>query len=157
MPTSEDLLRVARACAEQITPPRKTTEFPSFAEVEEQCGDGYEELLAMLHEEELFQPADLDEQERLVEQIRQALGAEKEELIERLVDNQAAQVWLQQEGAYHLGLAVGLRLAAEGFTIPDDDDEEDQEDEDAVRFGRYRYDPVRDYDEDDEKEDEDER
>lgn len=158
MPTSDDLMRLARVCADQITPPRKTTHFPSFAEVEEQCGDGYEELLAMLHEEELFQPADLDEQERLVEAIKAALGAAREDLIEQLVDNQAAQVWLQQEGAFHLGLAVGLRLAEEGHTIRDEDEPDDLEEieaEDAVRFGKYRYDPVRDYDEDEDKEDED--
>ena len=159
MPTSDDLMRLARDCADQITPPRKSTQFPSFAEVEEQCGDGYEELLALLHEEELFQPADLDEQERLVEAIKTLLGERQQELIEQLVDNQAAQVWLQQEGAFHLGVAVGLRLAEEGYTIRDEEEEEplgdDVETEDAVRFGKYRYDPVRDYDEDEDEDDED--
>jgi len=158
MPTSDDLMRLARACAHQITPPRKATHFPSFAEVEEQCGDGYEELLGLLHEEELFQPADLDEQERLVEAIKAVLGASKQDLIEQLVDNQAAQVWLQQEGAFHLGVAVGLRLAEAGYAIRDEDEPEpidEMEAEDAIRFGRYRYDPVRDYDEDEEEEDED--
>jgi hypothetical protein len=159
MPTSDDLMRLARACADQITPPRKTTHFPSFAEVEEQCGDGYEELLAMLHEEELFQPADLDEQERLVDAIKAALGASGQDLIEQLVDNQAAQVWLQQEGAFHLGVAVGLRLAEAGYTIRDEDEPEpldEIEEEEAMRFGRYRYDPVRDYDEDEEGDEDEE-
>jgi hypothetical protein len=41
------------------------------------------------------------------------------------VDNQAAQVWLQQEGAFHLGVAIGLRLAALAPATADDDDEED--------------------------------
>jgi hypothetical protein len=27
-----------------------------------------------------------------------------------LADNHARHVWLQQEGAYHLGLAVGMKL-----------------------------------------------
>jgi len=30
------------------------------------------------------------------------------------VDNQSRHVWLQQEAAFHLGLAVGLRLAELG-------------------------------------------
>jgi hypothetical protein len=46
------------------------------------------------------------------------------------VDNQAAQVWLQQEGAFHLGVAVGLRLAKEraarGVAGEDEDDDEDE-------------------------------
>ena len=34
----------------------------------------------------------------------------KRSLIVDLADNHARHVWLQQEGAYHLGLAVGRRL-----------------------------------------------
>jgi hypothetical protein len=155
MPTSDDLMRLARVCADRITPSRKNTQFPSFAEIEEQCGDEYEELLQVLHEDELFQPADLDEQERLVEAIRAALDEPQQDLIEQLVDNQAAQVWLQQEGAFHLGMAVGLRLAHAGYRIREDDEPlevDEAEEEDARRFGRYHYDP--DYDEDEDEEDE---
>jgi hypothetical protein len=159
MPTSDDLMRLARMCADRITPSRSTTQFPSFAEVEEQCGDEYEELLAVLHEDELFEPADLDEQERLVEAVKALLSEPQRELIEQLVDNQAAQVWLQQEGAFHLGMAVGLRLANAGYRIREEDEPlavDEAEEEDARRFGRYRYDY--DYDEDeDEEEDEDDR
>lgn len=156
MPTSDDLMRLARLCADRISPSRKTTQFPSFAEVEEQCGDEFEELLTVLHEDELFEPADLDEQERLVDAIRSALEESQQELIEQLVDNQAAQVWLQQEGAFHLGMAVGLRLAHAGYRIRDDDEPvevDEAEEEDARRFGRYHYDP--DYEDEDEDEDED--
>jgi hypothetical protein len=159
MPTSDDLMRLARMCADRITPSRNTTQFPSFAEVEEQCGDEYEELLAVLHEDELFEPADLDEQERLVEAVKALLSEPQRELIEQLVDNQAAQVWLQQEGAFHLGVAVGLRLAAKGYRIPEDDEPlnaDEEEQEDVRRFGRHRVDPTYGYDEDeDEEEDED--
>ena len=154
MPTSDDLMRLARVCADRITPSRRTTQFPSFAEVEEQCGDEFEDLLSVLHEDELFEPADLDEQERLGDAIRSALGDSHQELIEQLVDNQAAQVWLQQEGAFHLGMAVGVRLAQAGYRIRDDDEPmavDEAEDEDARRFGRYAYDP------DEDEEDEDER
>jgi hypothetical protein len=108
----------------------------------------------VLHEDELFEPADLDEQERLVDAIRSALGDSHQELIEQLVDNQAAQVWLQQEGAFHLGMAVGVRLAQAGYRIRDDDEPmavDEAEDEDARRFGRYAYDP------DEDEEDEDDR
>jgi hypothetical protein len=158
MPTSDDLMRLARLCADRISPSRKTTQFPSFAEVEEQCGDEFEELLTVLHEDELFEPADLDEQERLVDAIRSALEESQQELIEQLVDNQAAQVWLQQEGAFHLGMAVGLRLAHAGYRIRDDDEAvevDEAEEEDARRFGRYHYDP--DYDEDEDKDDDDDK
>ena len=34
----------------------------------------------------------------------------KRTLIVELADNHARHVWLQQEGAYHVGLAVGHRL-----------------------------------------------
>ena len=158
MPTSDDLMRLARVCADRLAPSRKTTQFPSFAEAEEQCGDEFEDLLSVLHEDELFEPADLDEQERLVEAIRAALDEAQQDLIEQLVDNQAAQVWLQQEGAFHLGMAVGMRLANAGYRIREDDEpvsEDEATEEDARRFGRYPYDP--DYDEDDDEEDEDKR
>ena len=110
MPTSDDLMRLARACANRITPPRKSRQFPSFSEVEEQCEEEYEELLSVLHDDEVYQSADLSVQEQLVEAIRAALPEIRHVLLEDLVDNQAAQVWLQQEGAYHVGLAVGTRL-----------------------------------------------
>ena len=47
MPTSDELMRLARACANRITPPRKSRQFPSFSEVEEQCEEEYEELLGV--------------------------------------------------------------------------------------------------------------
>jgi hypothetical protein len=160
MPTSADLMRLARACADRITLPRKPRQFPSFSEVEEQCGDEYEELLQVLHEDEVFEAADLDEQERLVEAIRAAVGEARHPLVESLVDNQAAQVWLQQEGAFHLGVAVGMKLAEAGHQLPaigEDDEEEDLDDrerEDKLRFGRHRSDPNYMYDEDDEEQEE---
>jgi predicted nucleic acid-binding Zn-ribbon protein len=137
MPTSDDLMRLARACANRITPPRKSRQFPSFSEVEEQCEEEYEELLGVLHDDEVYQSADLAVQEQLVESIRAALPEIRHVLLEDLVDNQAAQVWLQQEGAFHLGMAVGLRLAESGYHIADDDepvDSDELEIEDVLRF-----------------------
>src|SRR5512138_905879 len=87
MPTSEELLELA-----------------------EQCADEYEELLEAIHEDEVFAPVDLQLQEALVEKIAAALPEDKRTMIVELADNHARHVWLQQEGAYHLGLAVGRRL-----------------------------------------------
>jgi hypothetical protein len=162
MPTSADLMRLARACADRVSLPRQPRQFPSFSEVEEQCGEQYEALLQVLHEDEVFEAADLDAQERLVQAIRDGLSDSRQPLIESLVDNQAAQVWLQQEGAFHLGVAIGLRLAQAGHRVPDvgeaDDPAEidEREREDALRFGRHRTDPNYMYDEDQEDEDEEE-
>jgi hypothetical protein len=161
MPTSADLMRLARACADRVSLPRQSRQFPSFSEVEEQCGDEYEDLLQALHEDEIYEAADLDEQERLVEAIRAALAEARQPLIESLVDNQAAQVWLQQEGAFHLGVAIGLRLAQAGHRVPaasEDADEPDldaREQEDVARFGAHRADPNYGYDEDEAEGEED--
>ena len=146
MPTSDELMRLARAFANRISPPRKSLKFPSFSEVEEQCEDEYEELLGVLHDDEVYRSADLAVQEQLVESIRAALPEIRHVLLDDLVDNQAAQVWLQQEGAFHLGMAVGMRLAEAGYRIPDDDEPLDPGEldmEDVLRFSR------RDRDEDD--------
>ena len=146
MPTSDELMRLARACANRISPPRKSRQFPSFSEVEEQCEEEYEELLGVLYDDEVYRSADLAVQEQLVESIRAALPEIRHVLLEDLVDNQAAQVWLQQEGAFHLGMAVGMRLAEAGYRIPDDDEPLDPGEldmEDVLRFSR------RDRDEDD--------
>ena len=37
--------------------------------------------------------------------VQVALPEHLQRLVDELVDNQAAQVWLQQEGAFHLGVA----------------------------------------------------
>ena len=78
------------------------------------CGDEYEQMLQLLHEDEVFAPVDLERQERDVEAIKEALTDDQQELVDDLVDNQSRHVWLQQEAAFHLGLAVGLRLAELG-------------------------------------------
>ena len=110
MPTSEELLELAERCAKKLDLDDKQRHIPSFSDAEEQCEDEYEELLEALHEDELFAPVDLQLQETLVEQIAAALPEDKRTMIVELADNHARHVWLQQEGAYHLGLAVGRRL-----------------------------------------------
>ena len=90
MPTSDELLELAERCAEKLDLDGKLRHVPSFSDAEEQCEDEYEALLQAIHEDELFAPVDIQLQESLVEHAR--------------------HIWLQQEGAYHLGLAVGRRL-----------------------------------------------
>ena len=110
MPTSEELLELANLCAAKLELDGKLRRVPSFSDAEEQCEEEYEELLQAIHEDELFAPVDIQLQEQLVEQIAAALPEDKRTLIVELADNHARHVWLQQEGAYHVGLAVGNRL-----------------------------------------------
>lgn len=109
--TSDDLMDIARAGAERIEMPDNRVRYPSFSDIEEQCAAEYDELLDALHEDELFAPADVQRQEELVERLKQLTSENDHELIEELVDNLARQLWLNQEAAFHLGMAVGLRLA----------------------------------------------
>jgi hypothetical protein len=110
MPTSDELLELAERCAEKLELDGKVRHVPSFSDAEEQCEDEYEVLLEAIHEDELFSPVDIARQEQLVEEIAAALPEERRTLIVELADNHARHVWLQQEGAYHLGIAVGRRL-----------------------------------------------
>ena len=110
MPTSEELLELAERCAAKLELDGKLRHVPSFSDAEEQCEDEYEDLLQTLHEDELFAPVDIQRQEELVEQIAAALPEDKRMMIVELADNHARHVWLHQEGAYYVGLAVGNRL-----------------------------------------------
>ena len=114
MPTSEELLELAERCAEKLELEGKLRHVPSFSDAEDQCEVEYEDLLQAIHEDELFAPVDIQRQEQLVEQIAAALPEAARMLIIELADNHARHVWLQQEGAYHLGLAVGRRLRLRG-------------------------------------------
>jgi hypothetical protein len=129
VPTSDDVMQLARECAEKVALPRRRRRYPSFAEVEEQCAEEYEELLELLHEDEIYAAADLERQEEVVRTVQVALPDHIQRLVDELVDNQAAQVWLQQEGAFHLGVAIGMRLAGLAPADPDDDDDESYLDE----------------------------
>jgi hypothetical protein len=110
MPTSEELIELAEQCAEKLELEGPIRIAPSFSDAEEQCEDEYEQLLQAIHEDELFAPVDIQRQEELVEQIAAALPEDKRMLIVELADNHARHVWMQQEGAYHVGLAVGRKL-----------------------------------------------
>jgi len=110
MPTSEELIDLADRCASKLELDGALRHVPSFSDAEDQFGDEYEELLQAIHEDELFAPVDIQRQEELVEQIAAALPEDKRTLIVELADNHARHVWMQQEGAYHVGLAVGRKL-----------------------------------------------
>ena len=109
--TSDDLMDIARAGAERIELSESRVGYPSFSDIEEQCATEYDELLNILHEDELFQPVDVQRQQEMVDKLKAILGDQYEALIEDLVDNQTRHLWLHQEAAFHLGMAVGLRLA----------------------------------------------
>lgn len=110
MPISDELLELADLCVGKLDLEDARRDIPSFAEVEDAAEEEYEELLQALHEDELFAPVDIQRQEALVEQIAAALPEGARALIVELADNHARHVWLQQEGAYHVGLAVGRSL-----------------------------------------------
>jgi hypothetical protein len=110
MPTSEELLELADKCADKLELDGQLRHVPSFSDAEDAFGDEYDELLQAIHEDELFAPVDIGHQESLVEQIAAALPEDKRTLIVELADNHARHVWMQQEGAYHVGLAVGRKL-----------------------------------------------
>ena len=109
--TSDDLMDIARAGAERIDMPDERVRYPSFSDIEEQCATEYDDLLNTLHEDELFQPVDVQRQQAVVDKLKALVGDDHEELVEDLVDNQTRHLWLHQEAAFHLGMAVGLRLA----------------------------------------------
>ncbi len=110
MPTSEELLELADLCAKKLELDGALRHVPSFSDAEEHCEDQYEDLLQAIHEDDLFAPVDIHRQEQLVEQIAAALPEAQRMLIVEVADNHARHVWLQQEGAFHLGLAVGRKL-----------------------------------------------
>src|ERR1700752_2245445 len=114
MPTSEELLELAERGAEKLELEGTLRHVPSFSDAEDQWEVEYEDLLQAIHEDELFAPVDIQRQEQLVEQIAGALPEASRMLIVELANNHARDVWLQQEGAYHLGLAVGRRLRLRG-------------------------------------------
>ena len=120
MPTSDDLLELADRCADKLELDTPRRMVPSFSDAEQECEAEYEELLDAIHEDELFAPVDIGRQEELVEQIAAALPEDKRALVVELADNHARHVWMQQEGAYHFGMAVGRRIKVRGPSNADD-------------------------------------
>jgi hypothetical protein len=110
MPTADELMHVARACADKLDL-LDARRLPALEDVEEQAGEEYEQLLDLLQEDDVFGSVDLDRQQELSERIEAALPESQRGLLDELNDQHTRQVWLLQEAAYHVGLAIGLRLA----------------------------------------------
>lgn len=110
MPTADELMELARACADRLdlTDRRR---LPGLEDVEEAAQDEYEALLDVLQEDEVFGGVDLERQRQLVETIEAKLPEASRQLVEDLGEQHTRQVWLMQEAAFHIGLAVGLKLA----------------------------------------------
>ncbi len=126
--TSDDLLKIARRAAQKVTL-SKHGWVPPLEDIEEQCEPEIEEMLSVLQDEDVFGEVDLNEQQKLVDQIESALPESQRQIVADLTDQHMKHVWLQQEAAYHLGVAVGMKIAA-GKT-PEELDEMQQAREDA--------------------------
>jgi hypothetical protein len=112
---------------------------PPLEDIEEQCEPEIEEMLSVLQDDDVFGEVDLNEQQKLADQIEAALPESRRTLMTELADQHMRHVWLQQEAAYVLGVAVGMKIAA-GKT-PEELDEmqqarEDAEEEDEEWDGR---------------------
>lgn len=133
--TSDDLLKIARRCADKLSLSKRRL-LPALEDIEEQCEAEIEELLSVLQDEDVFGEVDLSAQQKIVDQIEAALPENRRELPGELTELHTRHVWLQQEAAYHLGLAVGLKMAAgktpeeleelmQAVHAEEDDDEDD--------------------------------
>ena len=110
--TSDDLMDLARAGAERIDMPDNRVRYPSFTRRRGTVRDRIRRAAQCAARRRAVRPG-----------RRAAPGGDRRapegdrrrdadhELIEELVDNLARQIWLNQEAAFHLGMAVGLRLA----------------------------------------------
>ncbi len=110
MPTADELMELARACADKLDL-ADGRRLPDLQDVEEQSEQEYGELLDLLQEDDVFGAVDLDRQEQLAGEIEAALPEARRALLEELREQHTKQIWLLQEAAYHVGLAVGLRIA----------------------------------------------
>jgi hypothetical protein len=127
---SDDLLKIARRCADKLTLSRRGS-LPALEDLDSECEDGIEEMLALLQDEDVFGEVDLNAQQKLVDQIEAALPEDRRALIGELAEQHMKHVWLQQEAAYHLGLAVGMKFAGQAPNA-DQNIEDDFEDGDET-------------------------
>jgi hypothetical protein len=128
--TSDELLKIARRCADTMTLSKRGS-LPALEDVEEQCETGIEEMLALLQDEDVFGEVDLNEQQKLIDRIEAALPEDERALVGELTDQHLRHVWLQQEASYHLGVAIGMRLARERPPLADGQEAEDEAEDDG--------------------------
>jgi hypothetical protein len=110
MPTSDELMELARACADRLSLSGRGR-LPVLEDIDDEAQEEFEALLDVLQEDEVFGGVDLARQQQLVETIESKLPPGSRTLIEELGEQHTRHVWLMQEAAFHVGLAVGLRLA----------------------------------------------
>ncbi|HOC19049.1 MAG TPA: hypothetical protein PKK95_12305 [Vicinamibacterales bacterium] len=110
MPNADELMELARGCVDALDLSDRR-EVPSLADVEDQCEEQYGELLDTLNEDEIFGAVDLERQQQILDTLESAAGEDKRELVRELADQHTRHVWLMQEAAFHVGLALGLRMA----------------------------------------------
>lgn len=110
MPTADELMELARACADRVDLGDRRR-LPGLDDVEDEAQDEYEALLDLLQEDEVFGGVDLARQQQLVETIESTLPEESRHLVEELGNQHTRHVWLMQEAAYHVGLALGMKLS----------------------------------------------
>jgi hypothetical protein len=111
MPTADELMELARACADRLDLSDRE-QLPALEDVEEAAQEEFEALLDVLQEDEVFGGVDLERQRQLTETIEAGLPETNRHLVDELEDQHTRHVWLMQEAAFHVGLAVGLKLAA---------------------------------------------
>jgi len=111
MPASDELMELAGACAAKLDVSDRR-QVPSLEDVEEQCPDEYAELLDLLQEDEVLGSVDLDRQQQILDTIEGELPEAQRPLLEELSEQHTRHVWLLQEAAFHVGIALGLRMAA---------------------------------------------
>jgi hypothetical protein len=110
MPTADELMELARACAARVDLSDRRR-LPALEDVEQEAEDEFEALLDVLQDDEVFGGVDLQRQQQLKDSLEASIPDESKRLLEELDEQHTRQVWLMQEAAYHVGLAVGMRLA----------------------------------------------
>jgi hypothetical protein len=110
MPTADELMELARACAGRLELDARRR-LPVLEDVEEEATEEYGALLDALQEDEVLGGVDLDRQNELMLAIEKKLAEEDRPLVEELGEQHTKHVWVLQEAAFHVGVAVGMRLA----------------------------------------------
>ncbi len=123
--TSDELLRIARRCADKLTPSKRGL-LPALEDIEDACVEEVEEMLGVLQDPDVFGAVDLNEQQKIADQIEAALPADRRALVAELADKHTEHVWLQQLVAYHLGLAMGMWMkeGGPGQDVPNEGEEQ---------------------------------
>jgi hypothetical protein len=111
MPTPDELMELARACADRLDLSDRGR-LPVLEDVEEEAQEEFEALLDVLQEDDVLGGVDLARQQQIVETIESKLPPGSRKLVEELGEQHTRHVWLMQEAAFHVGLALGLRLAS---------------------------------------------